>query len=406
MKNRKLISNKKLGPIAIATLFSVSLVGCSSQSASTVQSKDSKGSIEISQPAWYQPPSEQQLQAAKQNNINGVNFTKGVNGEVAVTNDQIQLTDDDITKIKAGNYTAAIAMQYTGNDWSQQQIAGLESEFKKLGINVIAKTDANFKDSQQISDLEAISAKKPNILVSIPVNAQTESDAYKRIAAAGTKIVFMNQPVDNMVPGKDYVSVVSPDDYGNGMVAADELAKALNGKGDFVALYYAPDFHTTNLRYEGLVTRLKAKYPNIHLVAAAGFNDPNSTQSVASALLTKYPNIQAMWVAWDVPAMGAIAAARTAGKSPNSFHVVTNDLGNDVALNMAQNSYIYGLGGQRPFDAGVAEAKEAALSLISGKTHPFVAIPNFAVDRSNLKEAYDTVYHHAPTAEIKQALGE
>ncbi|WP_338453254.1 substrate-binding domain-containing protein [Niallia oryzisoli] len=187
---------------------------------------------------------------------------------------------------------------------------GLNQNFKKLGIKVVAETNANFKDTTQISDLETIKAKKPNILISIPLNAQTTTRTYKAIADSGTKIVFMDQPAEGMKAGKDYVSVVSADSFGLGMNIADELARAIGGKGDVAALYYAPDFYVTNQRYEGFVARFKAKYPDINLIAVQGFQDPNKSQEVAGALLTRYPKLKGMYASWDVPAMGALAAAR------------------------------------------------------------------------------------------------
>jgi ribose transport system substrate-binding protein len=392
---------------AAAALMSVTLLGCGTQGnrpSADVGNKSASSAQKVAQPAWYQEPTADQLKQAQQDTIAGVILSSGPKGEPAFPAEKIKLTDEQIAKVKQGHYTAAISMHYSGNDWSQQQIAGLKSEFQKLGIEVVAVTDANFKNTQQISDLEAISAKKPNILVSIPVDAKTESAAYKKMADAGVKIVFMDQPADGMAAGKDYVSVVSADNFGNGMLAADELAKALGKKGKVAALYYAPNFYVTNQRYEGFTARLKAKYPDIQLVATEGFQDPNQTQSVASALLTKKPDIQGLWVAWDVPAMGAVAAARTAGKNAESFVIVCEDLGNEAALNIAQKGFIKGLGAQRPFDQGIAEADEAALALIGGETHPYVAVPSLAVNRANMIESYQTVYHAAPPADVANAL--
>ncbi|WCK53191.1 substrate-binding domain-containing protein [Aneurinibacillus sp. Ricciae_BoGa-3] len=394
---------KKAGALAATALLSVSLFGCGTQ-ANQTSGSGSGSSKNVAQPSWYQEPSADQLKQAQQDTITGVILSSGPNGEKAFPADKIKITDQQLAKIKAGHYTAAISLHYSGSDWSQKQIDGLKSEFEKMGISIIAVTDANFKNTQQASDLEAISAKKPNILVSIPVDAKTEASAYKKLSDAGVKIVFMDQPAVGMKAGKDYVSVVSADNFGNGMVAADELAKAINNKGNVAVLYYASNFYVTNQRYEGFAARLKAKYPDIHIVATEGFQDQNQTQTQASALLTKQPNLQGLWVAWDTPTMGAVSAARIAGKNPNDFKIVTEDLGHEVALNMAQNGFVKGLGAQRPFDQGVAEAREAALALIGGETHPYVAVPSVAVNRSNLPQSYQTVYHAAPPADVTNAL--
>ncbi|WP_338452447.1 hypothetical protein R4Z09_11505 [Niallia oryzisoli] len=69
---------------------------------------------------------------------------------------------------------------------------------------------------------------------------------------------------------------------------------------------------------------------------------------------------------------------------------------------MANNDFIAGIGSQRPFDQGVAEARQAALAIISAETHPYVAVPSLAVNRSNLEKSYQEIYHK--DAKILKAL--
>ncbi|WP_424768394.1 substrate-binding domain-containing protein [Paenibacillus sp. sgz302251] len=375
-------------------------------SANTSGTSEANGSniAGVKQPPWYQEPNAAQLEAVKLDNASDMIVSSGPNGEEATNASDIVITDEQAAKIKEGKFTAAIAMGFLGDDWSEQQLAGLKSEFGNLGIEVVAETNANFKDTTQISDLQAISGKKPDILVSIPLNAQTTANAYKSLADQGTKIVFMDQPAEGMEAGKDYVSVVSADSFGLGMNIADELAKAIGGEGEVAALYYAPNFYVTNQRYQGFVARLAAKHPNIKLVEAQGFQDPNRSQEVAAAIITKYPNLKGIYGSWDVPAMGAVAAARVAGKSPEKFKITNENLGNEAALNMAQNGFIAGIGSQRPFDQGVAEAKLAALAMIGESTPAYVAVPSLAVNRDNLEESYKVIYHKDAPADILEAL--
>ena len=55
----------------------------------------------------------------------------GPNGEKAAPASSLTLTDEEIAKLKAGNYSAAISFHYAGNDWSSAQQKGLEDTFKK-----------------------------------------------------------------------------------------------------------------------------------------------------------------------------------------------------------------------------------------------------------------------------------
>ena len=46
------------------------------------------------------------------------------------------------------------------------------------------------------------------------------------------------------------------------------------------------------------------------------------------------------------------------------------NLGNEVGYAMAKNEFIAGIGSQRPFDQGIAEARLAALVMIGAETPP------------------------------------
>ncbi len=216
--------------------------------------------------------------------------------------------------------------------------------------------------------------------------------------------MFIDQAVDGMNPGKDYASIISSDNLALGMYIADELAKAIGGKGEVGALYFANDFYVTNLRYEGFVARLMAKYPDIKLVAVAGHDDPNKGQDVAQALLARYPTLNGLYGSWSIPAMGAAVAAEVAGLSPASFKIVCENFDQIVAANMAKNGFIAGISSQRPYAQGVAEAKIGALALIGEETPPYVVVPPLAVNRGNLPESYKTIYRKDLPAEMAADL--
>jgi ribose transport system substrate-binding protein len=361
---------------------------------------------DIQHPLWYKAPSEKTMEIAKKDDITGIVVSDGQRGEPGFPASELNLTDEQIAKVKAGNFTVAISMGWLGDDWASQQLIGLKETFEKYGIKVVAETNANWDDAKQIADLEAISVLKPDLVVSIPLNGQTTASAFKKLREAGTKVVFIDQAVEGMEPGKDYAAIVSSDNLALGMYLADALAESLGGKGDVAAMYFANDFYVTNLRYEGFIARVMAKYPDLNVVVAAGHNDPNKGQEVAQGVLARYPNLSGMYASWSIPAMGAVTAATTAGRTPQDFKIVNENFDQIVALNMAQDGFIAGISSQRPYDQGVAEAKIGALTLIGEKTPSYVVVPQLKVTRKTLPEAYKTIYRIDLPAEMGQALSQ
>ncbi|RNE67347.1 substrate-binding domain-containing protein [Cryobacterium tepidiphilum] len=380
---------RNLALIAATGAVLIAVSGCSSAGSSDSQAAASAN------------PAVQKAEKALADIVSGKVLSKGPHGETAAPASSADMTEEEIAKVKALNATAAIAMHYGGNDWATAQIAGLKSEFGKLGIKVIATTDANFKPDQQVSQLETLATQKPDLIVSIPTDPVATESAYEALAAAGIKLVFMDNVPNGMTAGEDYVSVVSADNYGNGVVSAYEMAKAIGGKGKIGVIFHQADFFVTKQRYQGFKETINQEFPDIEIVEETGIAGPDfagQAQVSAGAMLTKHPDLTGIWAVWDVPAEGVMAAARAAGNT--NLKIATEDLGTNVAIALAKDQLIVGLGAQRPFDQGVTEARLGALSLIGKDLPAYVAVPALPVDHSNVLDAWKQVYHADPPASI------
>ncbi|MFJ6269219.1 substrate-binding domain-containing protein [Pseudarthrobacter oxydans] len=380
---------RRLSFVALAAALSLSVASCSS-STSGASSVPDAGVSEKAQQALDE--------------IKGQVLSKGPNGETPSPASAADLTPEDIEKVKALNATAAIVMHYGGNDWATAQVNGLKSEFEKLGIKVIATTDANFKPDKQVSDIETVMTQEPDIIVSIPTDPVATASAYKKAAEAGTKLVFMDNIPQGLTAGQDYVSVVSADNYGNGVVSAHQMAKALGGKGKIGLVFHQADFFVTKQRYEGFKETITKEYPDIQVVEEKGIAGPDfagDAQAAANAMLSKYPDLSGIWAVWDVPAEGVMAAARAAGRQ--DLKIATEDLGKNVAIALAKDELVVGLGAQVPFDQGVTEARLGAGALIGKEAPAYVALSALPVDHSNVLEAWKQVYHEDAPKDIQDS---
>jgi ribose transport system substrate-binding protein len=375
---KKLISSISVGAVLLLSLAACTVTG----TTETAAPEETDATTDVSA----------QVDAALAE-LAGQVLSLGPNGETPSGFETTELTDEEVAQIQAGNYTAAIVMHYAGNDWSTAQVEGLKAEFARLNIEVVAVTDAEFKPEKQVSDIETVMALKPDIIVSIPTDPVATSAAFKKAAAAGIKLVFMDNVPADMVGGQDYVAVVSADNKGNGVASAHLMAKALNGEGKIGLIYHDADFFVTKQRYEGFSETL-ALYPGIEVVEEKGIGGPDfagDAQAAATALLTKYPDLNGIWGVWDVPAEGIMAAAREAGRL--DLKIATQDLGTNVAIQLAKNELIVGLGAQRPYDQGIAEARLGAAALIGKAGLPnFVALGALPVSHDNVLEAWKVVY--------------
>lgn len=336
--------------------------------------------------------------------LTGTVLSTGPNGEEPSSVDTSVVTDEQAAEIAGMGLKAAIVMHYGGNDWANAQIDGLNSEFERLGIQVIATTDADFDPATQVSQIETVLTQDPDIIVSIPTDPVATASAYRKAAEQGVKLVFMDNVPDGFVAGQDYVSMVSADNYGNGVTSAYLLARSLGGQGKIGVIYHEADFFVTKQRYEGFKDTITEKFPDIEIVQEQGIAGPDfagDAQGVANAMLTKNADLDGIWAVWDVPAEGVMAAARETGRT--DIKIATEDLGTNVAIALAKNQMVVGLGAQLPFDQGVAEADLAALSILGQEVPSYVALSSLPVDHENVLEAWEKVYGSEAPAAVRDA---
>ncbi len=324
-------------------------------------------------------------------------------GPPAVSPDVLKFSDEDLAKLKAGKFTAGLVMHTMDAGWPQLQVAGISNTLKDLGIDVVGTTDAKFQPGQQISDLEQMIARKPDVIFSIPIDPKSESEAYKKAAAAGIKLVFMdNVPVD-MAPGKDYVTVVASDNEKNAYFAAQELVGAIGGKGEVGIITLVYDYYYSVAARKVGALKAFGEHPDIKVADVGTFTAPEKAYEVATAMLTAHPDMKGIFVAWDTPAQQVVAAAKTLGRD---IVVTTNDIAADSALNVARGEFL-AVGAQRPYDQGVAEAKAAALALLGHDVPPYISVPTLRVKKLDLLSALKQVTKEdAPASVVKICNGE
>jgi ribose transport system ATP-binding protein len=312
-------------------------------------------------------------------------------------------SEQELQQIQTMHATAAIVLHCGGNEWSTAQVAGLQHQFAAMGVKVLDVTDANFDSGKQVSDIETVLTKKPNIIVSIPTDPVATASAYRKAVDQGVKLVFMDNVPQGFTAGTDYVSTVSADNYGNGVTSALLMAEKLGSQGKIGMIYHDADFYVTKQRYEGFKATI-AKFPEMQIVSEQGVAGPDfagQAEAAASAMLTQHPDLKGIWAVWDVPAEGVVAAARTSDR--RDLVVTTIDLGLKAALAIAKGEFIYGLAAQRPFDQGTTEALLAGYGLLGKAAPPYVVLSALPVTKASVLQAWQTVYHEDPPPALTAA---
>ena len=330
-----------------------------------------------------------------------VGQTVGPNGEKATPTSALQLTDAEIAKVKQGNYTAALVW-HQASDFTTAVTNGAKDQFAKLGIRIVATTNANFDPGKQKSDIETVLAKKPSVMLTLPVDPVTTASAYRAAVGAGTKLVLLSNVPKGFVQGKDYVAVVTDDLFQMGKHAADALAAAIGGKGKIAYFFHDASYYVTNQRDQAFKKTIEANYPKIKIVAEQGIADPNKAQDQANGVLAKNPDIDGVYVTFSQPpAEGVLSALRDNGNT--KAKLVSLDLDEPLALDMARGGHVAALVTDKAYELGQAMATAAAYGILDKKAPPFVVAPATTVTKANLAQGYEESLHAAPPKSVADA---
>ena len=331
----------------------------------------------------------------------GAAQTVGPNGEAATLSSALTLTEAEAAKLKEGKYSAAL-LWHTSSDFISAVTAGATHEFDRYGIKVVATTDAGFDSGRQLNDVETVMAKSPSVILALPLDPIGSAKAFQPAREKGVKLVFLSNVPTGYKQGADYVSIVTDDLFQMGKQAADALAKSLLYKGKVAWIFHDAQYYVTNQRDNAFKKTIENDYKNMSIVASQGIADPARAEEVAHALLTKHPDLDGIYVTWAEPAEGVLAALRSAGNTKTK--IVTLDLSEPIALDMARGGNVTAIVADKAFELGRAMAVAAGYGLL-GKTAPaFAVAPALTITRENLVDGYRESLNREPPPSILDVL--
>jgi ribose transport system substrate-binding protein len=325
-------------------------------------------------------------------------LTVGPNGEEPTPVTALTLSDSEVKQISEGGYTAALVWHEL-YDWSNAVAQGAKDEFKRLGIEVIAETDAGFDTSRQKADVETVMARNPSIILSLPIDPPTAAAVYGVARDAGVKLVFIDNAVNGFVHGKDYVTVVSADLFQIGNKAAIALADAIGGKGKVGYMYHDADFPVTNQRDNAFKWTIENEYPDIEIVTESGMTEPANAEDIARGMLSRHSDLDGIYTPWAEPALGVISVLRQQGNDHTK--VVTIDLNEPAALDMVKGGNIAGIVADETYNIGVHAARAAAAGLLGKDVDPFLVVDALSIDADSVGEGWMKSYNSQPPESLR-----
>ena len=241
-------------------------------------------------------------------------------------------------------------------------------EAAKADPNVqVVVLDAGGDVARQIAQIQDLMQQKVQAIIIWPTNGKAVVPAVKKAHDAGFKIVITNS---NIAPeGMPFIDAFSgPNNIQQGEFSADLMCKALNGKGQIVQISGQPGYTTAIEREKGFEDQLAKTCPGVKIMETQpGDWNREKSQRVMEAFLVKYSKIDGVYAGDDNMGVGALNAAKAAGRAGEIKFVGATNFAVGYEA-MAKGEY-YGSIYQSPVD-DAKNALKTAIDLIEGKKVP------------------------------------
>jgi len=239
--------------------------------------------------------------------------------------------------------------------------AGADSAGKEFGAEVIWKGPTQETDiAGQIAIVEDYINKKVGAIVLAACDTKALNALIGRALDNGIPVVTIDSGVDD----DRSLSFIATDNIKAAEMAADELARLIDYKGEVALMPHVPGAATTIMREEGFKKGL-AKYPDIKLVAVQySQSDVATAMSVIENILSAHPNLAGIFPTTEAGVLGTVQALTARGKI-GRIKVVGFDAAEDEIAALRHGG-VQALIVQDPFKMGYLGVK-AALDAISKK---------------------------------------
>lgn len=330
---------------------------------------------------------------------------RGPFGEKAAALNDLTITEELYRNMLPRKLTAVISFHYAGKAWMELHQKGIKDIFDKMGISIIAITDAHFDPELQCRQLESLMILKPDILIAMPTDNKATAEAFRKVADSDTKLILITNVPEGLKPD-DYVTCVSVNERSHGQNMGHGLGgyMRMHGMKNYGVIIHGADFYATNQRDNAAKQVLSEEYPDLHLCGEVVFEKENEVYEKTGELLKRYPEIEGLYISWDGPAMETIAALTEMGRT--DIAISTGDLDRPAALNMAKGGMIKALSAQCPYEQGQAIAIAAAKAVMNKKMPSFIGVEPIQVTPDNLLKSWKKVFKEEPDQEMLQAFKE
>lgn len=227
------------------------------------------------------------------------------------------------SKAPGGKLVVGFSQIGAESAWRTAETESIKSEAAKRGVQ-LQFSDAQQKQENQIKALRSFLAQGVDAIILAPVVETGWEPVLKEVKQAKIPVILVDRGI-KVSDDSLYTTLIASDFVAEGRMAAEWLAKKLNGKGNIVELQGTPGAAPAIDRKKGFEEGI-AKSPELKITKSQSgdFTRSKGKEVMEAFLKSDGKNIQAVYAHNDDMALGAIQAIEEAGLKPGTDIIVVS----------------------------------------------------------------------------------
>jgi ABC-type sugar transport system substrate-binding protein len=279
----------------------------------------------------------------------------------------------------------AVLVKSLSNQFFIAAAQGVDEGARKADVDIIlAEGQTGQWAESQVSACETMLERKPAAMIAAAINSTLLLPCLKHYNEMKIPIVDLDNNLDSGLTKKAGVEIafhIGSNNEAAGAMGADYLVSALgkDAKGPVLVIEGLSGNVTGAKRAHGFAEELKKQAPGLTIVASLpGDWDSLKAANIANDTLERNPDLVAIFCANDDMALGAVEAARAAGKDKV---VVIGVDGTQSALKSIRAGRLDASVAQLPYLMGMRAVEESKKALAGEKVPEFVDVPTLVLTK-------------------------
>jgi ribose transport system substrate-binding protein len=267
--------------------------------------------------------------------------------------------------------TVALVLKTLNHPFFVDMRRGAQEAADRLGVTLqVQAAEREIDVDKQMQIVENMLQTGIDALAITPSGSREIVTALVKAKAANVPIVIVDTRLDPKAAadaGINAKTFIGSDNYEGGKLAGEYVVNVTGGKAKVGILEGIPGHDTGDSRLRGFQDAV-AKSPGIAIVASQTANwERDQGFNVFQNMLQAHPEIDTVFAASDLMALGAIEAIAAAGKT-GKIKVIGFDALDDAKKAIAAGTMEASVA-QFPYEMGKA-AVESAVKVLNGETLP------------------------------------